>query len=360
MESADDSDFSGSDEDVNQSKTVTVSIVVPRTTTSDEVVENGKEKSHDATKNMQQVTPPGLKESPKQEKKRLRLKDDLAISPDQTKIGKRQRKVNSLYSGYAIDKKTTQFFSQNASPTITDATANPAQANKREIIMSPAEAQKRQKNLPKGYAYEPIFIPNQPNNNNNTSPSSETPSSSKRERKKKKENPEFVDPTSPGQEDSGEVTTTTTNIETPASKTRSKRSRGSATSTPLSNNVESISNQVQTITVHPIVERKLDEDEDVIVEEEEDDDYLSESEEEFEEGTKKKRGYYRTKKQTLQMQLQELQSKLDLVTQNLAAAQNAAGSQTQNSSASNSTQKQNSKRRGAPAGAGRKKEKRKR
>lgn len=62
--------------------------------------------------------------------------------------------------------------------------------------MSPAEAQKRQKNLPKGYAYEPIFIPNQPNNNNNTSPSSETPSSSKRERKKKKENPEFVDPTS--------------------------------------------------------------------------------------------------------------------------------------------------------------------
>lgn len=39
MESADDSDFSGSDEDVNQSKTVTVSIVVPRTTTSDEVIE---------------------------------------------------------------------------------------------------------------------------------------------------------------------------------------------------------------------------------------------------------------------------------------------------------------------------------
>ena len=111
--------------------------------------------------------------------------------------------------------------------------------------------------------------------------------------------------------------------------------------------------------MHPIVERKLDEDEDVIVEEEEDDDYLSESEEEFEEGTKKKRGYYRTKKQTLQMQLQELQSKLDLVTQNLAAAQNAAGSQTQNSSASNSTQKQNSKRRGAPAGAGRKKKKEK-
>jgi hypothetical protein len=53
---------------------------------------------------VQQVIPPGLKESPKQEKKRSRLKDDLAISPDQTKIGKRQRKVNSLYSGYAIDK----------------------------------------------------------------------------------------------------------------------------------------------------------------------------------------------------------------------------------------------------------------
>jgi hypothetical protein len=108
--------------------------------------------------------------------------------------------------------------------------------------------------------------------------------------------------------------------------------------------------QVQTITVHPIVERKLDEDEDVVVEEEEDDDYLSESEEEFEEGNKKKRGYYRTKKQTLQMQLQELQSKLNLVTQNLAAAQNAAGSQSQSSNIAVNSQKQSSKRRGPPSG----------
>jgi hypothetical protein len=60
--------------------------------------------------------------------------------------------------------------------------------------MSPAEAQKRQKNLPKGYAYEPIVygqsatVP--------TATSTETPPSAKRERKKKKENPEFVDPTS--------------------------------------------------------------------------------------------------------------------------------------------------------------------
>ena len=58
-------------------------------------------------------------------------------------------------------------------------------SGKREMLMSPAEAQKRNKALPKGYAFEPVYDSSAPIE-------SPTVVTGKRERRKKKENPEFV------------------------------------------------------------------------------------------------------------------------------------------------------------------------
>jgi len=106
-------------------------------------------------------------------KKRTRTRDDLALSPDQTKDGKRQRKVNPLYTGFAMDKKTSAVLGQSpegeedkekepvvTTPTPTTPLSGKDSNNKKtplplDLVMSPAEAKKTK--LPKGYALEPVI-----------------------------------------------------------------------------------------------------------------------------------------------------------------------------------------------------------
>lgn len=115
-------------------------------------------------------------------KKRNRARDDLSLSPDMTKTGKRQRKSNSLLSGFSIDKKTSVVIGhdkeeepQNGENVLTppalDATAP---LHKKDILLSPEEAHDKAKKLPKGYTYVPVFV--QPNDGESLPP--------KRERKK--------------------------------------------------------------------------------------------------------------------------------------------------------------------------------
>jgi len=97
------------------------------------------------------------------QKKRYRTKDaNLALSPDLNITGKRQRKINTMYMGkeFAIDKKTSHVFGQDedssTNPILPVVLDSPVVVNRKEALMSPAEAVQRTKKLPKGYAYVPV------------------------------------------------------------------------------------------------------------------------------------------------------------------------------------------------------------
>jgi len=121
--------------------------------------------------------------SPTQMRKRNRSRDDLSLSPDLTKTGKRQRKSNSYFSGFALDKKTTHAISgqENRGEETNESTLSPITSptpispsasttpgspsenkslsvGKKEVLLTPQDAQVKAKKLPKGYAYEPITI----------------------------------------------------------------------------------------------------------------------------------------------------------------------------------------------------------
>jgi len=112
-------------------------------------------------------------------RKRYRGRDDLNLSPDASKVGKRQRKANSLFSEFVVDKKSSHVPPQEENsipitpvteeiPPVGEVGVNSAMSaadqahlkNHREIIVSTVEAKERNKNLPKGYSYEPI-VPRQ-------------------------------------------------------------------------------------------------------------------------------------------------------------------------------------------------------
>lgn len=102
-------------------------------------------------------------------RKRNRTRDDLSLSPDMAKTGKRQRKSNSLFSGFSIDKKTSSVVvqeQQTEEPMEEAPVANPAPSletepvplRKKEVLLSTADAQEKAKKLPKGYAYVPVTL----------------------------------------------------------------------------------------------------------------------------------------------------------------------------------------------------------
>lgn len=141
-------------------------------------------------------------ESPIQQKKRSRLntRDNLSLSPEMTATGKRQRRVNSLYSVFSIDKKVSQVLGSGSEavatsevpdsevlsggsspgaldhhrhlPPLPRSSSSEVQSTpqstssvnstspsfgKRDLIMSPIEAIEKKKKLPKGYTYEPVI-----------------------------------------------------------------------------------------------------------------------------------------------------------------------------------------------------------
>lgn len=109
-------------------------------------------------------------------KRRYRSRDNLDPSPT---LGKRQRKVNSIYSGYSMDKKTSHVMGQDTQETTT------SKKTEKEVVMSRTEARTRNKKLPKGYSYEPVV---------ETPSSTETKLPSKRGRKKANYD-DYVSPT---------------------------------------------------------------------------------------------------------------------------------------------------------------------
>ena len=72
--------------------------------TSQETSQNIQEESEHQPPTEQAEAP---ETTPQQTKKRIRIKfrdEGLTLSPDLAKSGKRQRKVNPLFTGYSIDK----------------------------------------------------------------------------------------------------------------------------------------------------------------------------------------------------------------------------------------------------------------
>jgi len=115
MESTDENSVSSETETVNTNKTVQQEV----TENSTDVQNNHDEKvskpssSSDVVENcnvsLSSTAPLTLTITVPTAKKRSRARDDLALSPDLTKIGKRQRKVNPIFSGFALDKKPRMY-----------------------------------------------------------------------------------------------------------------------------------------------------------------------------------------------------------------------------------------------------------